>query len=179
MRSDCLLRYTSNLWRLQPLVGTALNKTCILFKPNMAVKCWYVIASICHIYVERLTGKCVSHILRRYIYSLIYRGKLKAIEWRSVSCKVTCYHIPGEKTLQIIGLYFVPTLQSAVYILYTICIVHSAFCTNRYSWHQYSKLAQHPTLCIQFLNRENNDKNNTFPLGKQICFTIVRDCAET
>ena len=37
----------------------------------------------------------------------------------------------------------------------------------------------HPTLCIQFLNRENNDKNNTFPLGKQICFTIVRGCAET
>ena len=33
----------------------------------------------------------------------------------------------------------------------------------------------HPTLCIQFLNRENN----TFPLGEQICFTIVRSCAET
>ena len=37
----------------------------------------------------------------------------------------------------------------------------------------------HPTLCIQFLNRENNDKNNTFPLGKQICFTIVWGSAET
>ena len=37
----------------------------------------------------------------------------------------------------------------------------------------------HSTLCIQFLNRENNDKNNTFPLGKQICFTIVWGCAET
>ena len=37
----------------------------------------------------------------------------------------------------------------------------------------------HPTLCIQFLNRENNDKNNTFPLGKQICFTIVWGFAET
>ena len=36
----------------------------------------------------------------------------------------------------------------------------------------------HPTLCIQFLNRENNDKNNTLPLGKQICFTIVWGCAE-
>ena len=31
----------------------------------------------------------------------------------------------------------------------------------------------HTTLCIQFLNRENNDKNNTFPLGKQICFCSV------
>ena len=37
----------------------------------------------------------------------------------------------------------------------------------------------HPTLCIQFLNRGNNDKNNTFPLGKQICFTVVWGCAET
>ena len=31
----------------------------------------------------------------------------------------------------------------------------------------------HTTLCIQLLDRENNDKNNTFPLGKRICFTIV------
>ena len=26
----------------------------------------------------------------------------------------------------------------------------------------------HTTLCIQFLDRENNDKNNTLPLGKQM-----------
>ena len=31
----------------------------------------------------------------------------------------------------------------------------------------------HTTLCIQFLDRENNEKNNRLPLGKQICFTIV------
>ena len=31
----------------------------------------------------------------------------------------------------------------------------------------------HTTLCIQFLDRQNNDKNNTRPLRKQICFTIV------
>ena len=36
----------------------------------------------------------------------------------------------------------------------------------------------HTTLCIQFLDRENNDKNNTLPSGKQICFTIVWGCAE-
>ena len=36
----------------------------------------------------------------------------------------------------------------------------------------------HTTVCIQFLDRENSDKNNTLPLGKQICFTIVKDCAE-
>ena len=34
------------------------------------------------------------------------------------------------------------------------------------------------SLCIQFLDRENNNKNNTLPLGKQICFTIVWGCAE-
>ena len=34
------------------------------------------------------------------------------------------------------------------------------------------------TLCIQFLDRENNDKNSRLPLGKQICFTIVWGCAE-
>ena len=36
----------------------------------------------------------------------------------------------------------------------------------------------HTTLCIQFLDKENNDKNNTLPLGKQVCFTIVWGCAE-
>ena len=36
----------------------------------------------------------------------------------------------------------------------------------------------HTTLCIQFLDRENNDKNNRLPLGKQICFTIVWGCTE-
>ena len=35
----------------------------------------------------------------------------------------------------------------------------------------------HTTLCLQFLDRENNDKNNTLPSGKQICFTIVWGCA--
>ena len=34
----------------------------------------------------------------------------------------------------------------------------------------------HTTLSIQFLYRENNDKNNTLPSGKQICFTIVWGC---
>ena len=36
----------------------------------------------------------------------------------------------------------------------------------------------HPTLCIQFLDREDNDKNKTSPLGKQICFTMVWGCAK-
>ena len=36
----------------------------------------------------------------------------------------------------------------------------------------------HITLRIQFLDRENNDKNNTLSVGKQICFAIVWGCAE-
>ena len=36
----------------------------------------------------------------------------------------------------------------------------------------------HTTLCIQFLDRENQDKDNTLPLGKHNCFTIIRACAE-
>ena len=36
----------------------------------------------------------------------------------------------------------------------------------------------YPTKCIQFLDRENNEKNNTLPLGKQICFSIVWGCAK-
>ena len=31
----------------------------------------------------------------------------------------------------------------------------------------------HTTLCIQFLDRENDEKNNSLPSGKQICFTVV------
>ena len=36
----------------------------------------------------------------------------------------------------------------------------------------------HTTLYIQFLDREDDDRNITLPLGKQICFTIVWGCAE-
>ena len=36
----------------------------------------------------------------------------------------------------------------------------------------------HTRLCIQFLDRENNDKKYILPLRKQICFTIVWGCVE-
>ena len=66
----------------------------------------------------------------------------------------------------------------------TNSILHShakAIIANSFKRFNLGKISAqpHPTLCIQFLNRENNDKNNTFPLGKQICFTIVWGCAET
>ena len=62
----------------------------------------------------------------------------KAIARRSVICKMTCYQIPDEKTLLILNLNFVPTLHSAVYILYPVCSLQYAFCTIRYPWHKYS-----------------------------------------
>ena len=51
--------------------------------------------------------------------------------------------MPDEKRLQILSLHFVPTLQSAVYILYLVYILYpvcsllNAFCTSSYPWHQY------------------------------------------
>ena len=55
-----------------------------------------------------------------------------------------------------------------------------AICNFACIWNLGKISAQpHTTLCIQFLNRENNDKNNTFPLRKQICFAIVWGCTET
>ena len=74
----------------------------------------------------------------KIVQIIVKADRGKAIAWRSVSCKMTCYYIPDVKTLQILSLHFVPTLQSAVYILYPVCSLLSAFCTNRYPWHQYS-----------------------------------------
>ena len=64
---------------------------------------------------------------------IVKADRRKAIAWRSVSFKMTCYHIQDEKTRQILSLHFVPTLQSAVYILYLVyifyplCILLSAY----------------------------------------------------
>ena len=52
-----------------------------------------------------------------------------------------------------------------------------SFLTNKHILGKISGQSQ-TTLCIQFLDRENSDKNNTLPLEKQICFTIVWGCAE-
>ena len=70
-------------------------------------------------------------------------------------------------------------LEEGEYIFYSsldyvfgLCKWIRDFCRGKIS------AQPHPTLCIRFLDRENNDKNNTLPLGKQICFTIVWGCAE-
>ena len=55
----------------------------------------------------------------------------KAIAWRSVSCTISCYHLTDEETLSILSLHFVPSLQSAVYILYLVYILYSV-CSLRF-----------------------------------------------
>ena len=56
-------------------------------------------------------------------------------------------------------------------ILLTVMIFHGA---------KFGKISAQPhtTLCIQFLNREKNDKNSTLLLRKHICLTIVWGYAE-
>ena len=71
------------------------------------------------------------------VQMIVKDDREKAIAWRSVSRKMTCYHVSDEKTVKIISLRFVPSLQftvcslqSAVYILllvsilYPVCSLH-------------------------------------------------------
>ena len=77
------------------------------------------------------------------VHILVKADHRKVIAWRSVSCKMTCSHIPDEKKTfhsqsafcthsAVCSLHFVSGLHSA------FCSLQSAFCTNRYPWHQYS-----------------------------------------
>ena len=60
------------------------------------------------------------------------------------------------------------------------CAIMTACCSVAFPANYFGKISAQPhtSLCIQFLNRENNDYNNTLPLVKQICFTIAWGCAE-
>ena len=72
------------------------------------------------------------------------------------------------------------TLRGKLFVTRPVEAVNLSVCTVL-QVEKFGKISAQPhtTLCIQFLDRENNDKNNTFPLGKQICFTIVWGCTET
>ena len=60
--------------------------------------------------------------------------------------------------------------------LLQMCSIQHITITQR-TTHGKISAQPHTTLSIQFLDRENNDKNNTLPLGKQICLAIVWRCA--
>ena len=63
-------------------------------------------------------------------------------------------HTRLKKTLQILSLHFVPSLQSTFCTWSTFCIwsafcsLQSEFCTNRYPWHQYSLYNKLSYACI-------------------------------
>ena len=95
----------------------------------------------------------------------------EAIAWRSLSHKMTCYHMPDEKTLKILILHFLPTLQFTFCTWSTFCI-RSAVCSLRSAVCILGKISAQPhtTLCIQFLDRGNNDKKQYIVVGKTDLF---------
>ena len=67
----------------------------------------------------------------------------KAIASYSVSCKMTCYHNQTKKLFRFSVCILSPlcSLQSTFepsLHFYPVCSLMSAFCTNRYPWHQYN-----------------------------------------
>ena len=109
-------------------------KTCIDITPTNSptkwedyMKAWNYIT----IDFNQEMGKEYSTIVQ----IIVKADRGEAIAWHLLRCKMTCYHIADEKTLQILSLHFVPTLQSAiyifylVYILYPVCSLLSAFCS--------------------------------------------------
>ena len=78
----------------------------------------------------------------------------KAIAWRSVSCKMTCYHKPDEKNS--LDSQSAVCTQSAVYILYPLCSLHFVLIGIRgtnavYFWLQlFAQLTQYTTnTCVR------------------------------
>ena len=78
------------------------------------------------------------------VHILVKADHRKVIAWHSVSCKMTCSHIPDEKknfSFSVCILYPLCSLQSTFCIrsaLSAFCSLQSTFCTNRYPWRQYS-----------------------------------------
>ena len=91
---------------------------------------------------------------------------------------VHCGFISHENSLQLVY-YLLGKWDKRLYSFVSavkICELHEVF--TELSGHFKVKNGKisaqfHTTLCIQFLDRENNDKDNTLPLGKQICFTEI------
>ena len=65
-----------------------------------------------------------ARIYTTIVQIIVKDDRGKAIAWRSVSCKVTCYHVSDKKTIRILSPHFVPSLQSTVCVLYLVCILY-------------------------------------------------------
>ena len=94
---------------------------------NFPVTAWNYSKNDC----DQETGKEYSTIVQ----VIVKDDRGKALAWRSVSCKMTCYQVSDEKTVQILSLHFVPSLRSVVYVLHLVGIflpgLQSALCTDR------------------------------------------------
>ena len=115
---------------------------------NNAVSNWRKI-----LHIRQPTGRnyAVSY-WRKILHKILHR--LKAIVWHSVSFRMTCYHRPDEKTLQILSLHFVPSLQSTFCIRSAVCCLHFVLTGIRgtntgYSWLQL--FAQHTQSTTKYL----------------------------
>ena len=109
-----------------------------IWEDNM--KAWNYIKSD----FDQETGQEYSPIVQ-----IIVKGDCgKASAWRSLSCEMKCYHMPDEKNTSnsqsafcthsaICSLHFVPGLHFVSGLHSAFCSLQSAFCTNRYPWHQY------------------------------------------
>ena len=90
---------------------------------NFPVTAWNYSKNDC----DQETGKEYSTTVQ----IIVKDDRGKALAWRSVSCKMTCYQVSDEKTVQILSLHFVPSLRSVVYVLhlgifYRVCSLQSA-----------------------------------------------------
>ena len=104
---------------------------------------------------------------------IVNADRREAIAWRSLSRKMTCYHMPDEKNFKfsfcifypLCSLHFVPGLHFVSGLRSAVCILGKI------------SAQPHTTLCIQFLDRGNNDKKQYIVVGKtDLFYNSMRLC---
>ena len=143
--SDISFTSTSTFITFVNSVQTSHKPTCAQSKKTM-LKAWNYITINFH----QEMGQEFSTIVQ----IIVKADRGKAIAWRSVSCKMTCYYIPDVKTLQILSLHFLPTLQSIFCIRSAVCCLHFVLTGIRgtntvYFWLQL--FAQHTQSTTKYL----------------------------
>ena len=91
----------------------------------------------------------------------------KAIAWRSVSCKMICYHVSDEKTVQILSRHFVPSLQSAFCTslrFVPVCSLQSAVCIFYWPDWYCCFCSSEPQVWTEILELEKNLVRLSWPL---------------
>ena len=73
---------------------------------------WNSIKNDCGRFVKNKRYQEMGKEYSTIVQMIVKDDHWKAIAWRLVSCKMTCYHVSDEKTIEILSLHFVPGLQS-------------------------------------------------------------------